>query len=229
MQGDRFNPKLFYAAVGTAFPLYRNVMQAGAEGVLGMGSWNAEASPGAKPTSTPTSRIRRARSPTVGPAAPPGPALEILTPAVGKVGLDRKAIRDYIASTEHQTIIGPIRFEGSENVGSGEVGQWQNGEFEVVWPKSIATAPLMPAKPAWVLSGSAGGMSPRLVRADRVRPDHRRLYALVALGLNLQYGLMRILNIAHGEFLVLGAFLTWSAHTTLAFRRCGCCRCRSCC
>ncbi|MBL8361211.1 MAG: branched-chain amino acid ABC transporter permease [Rubrivivax sp.] len=39
------------------------------------------------------------------------------------------------------------------------------------------------------------------------------VYALVALGLNLQYGLMRILNIAHGEFLMLGAFLTWMAHT----------------
>jgi branched-chain amino acid transport system permease protein len=39
------------------------------------------------------------------------------------------------------------------------------------------------------------------------------IYALVALGLNLQYGLMRILNIAHGEFLMVGAYLTWSAHT----------------
>lgn len=39
------------------------------------------------------------------------------------------------------------------------------------------------------------------------------VYALVALGLNLQYGLMRILNIAHGEFLMLGAFVTWLAHT----------------
>jgi branched-chain amino acid transport system permease protein len=41
------------------------------------------------------------------------------------------------------------------------------------------------------------------------------VYALVGLGLNLQYGLMRILNIAHGEFLMVGAFLTWMAHTTL--------------
>lgn len=39
------------------------------------------------------------------------------------------------------------------------------------------------------------------------------VYALVALGLNLQYGLMRILNIAHGEFLMVGAFLTWLMHT----------------
>jgi branched-chain amino acid transport system permease protein len=41
------------------------------------------------------------------------------------------------------------------------------------------------------------------------------IYALVALGLNLQYGLMRILNIAHGEFLMVGAYLTWLAQTTL--------------
>src|SRR5207344_3053800 len=41
------------------------------------------------------------------------------------------------------------------------------------------------------------------------------LYALVALGLNLQYGLMRILNIAHGEFLMVGAFLTWTAQSSL--------------
>jgi len=40
------------------------------------------------------------------------------------------------------------------------------------------------------------------------------IYALVALGLNLQYGLMRILNIAHGEFLMLGAYLTWMVQTS---------------
>ena len=40
------------------------------------------------------------------------------------------------------------------------------------------------------------------------------IYALVALGLNLQYGLMRILNIAHGEFLMVGAYLTWMMQTS---------------
>ncbi len=39
------------------------------------------------------------------------------------------------------------------------------------------------------------------------------IYAVVAIGLNLQYGLMRILNIAHGEFLMLGAYFTWLAAT----------------
>jgi branched-chain amino acid transport system permease protein len=42
------------------------------------------------------------------------------------------------------------------------------------------------------------------------------IYAVVAIGLNLQYGLMRIMNISHGEFLMVGAYLTWFAHTALA-------------
>lgn len=41
------------------------------------------------------------------------------------------------------------------------------------------------------------------------------IYAIVAIGLNLQYGLMRVMNIAHGEFLMLGAYLTYVLHTTL--------------
>ena len=43
------------------------------------------------------------------------------------------------------------------------------------------------------------------------------IYALVALGLNLQYGLMRILNIAHGEFLMLGAYLTWMMQSSFGW------------
>ena len=33
------------------------------------------------------------------------------------------------------------------------------------------------------------------------------LYALTALGLSLVLGVLRIINLAHGEFLILGAFL----------------------
>ncbi|HVG80013.1 MAG TPA: branched-chain amino acid ABC transporter permease, partial [Patescibacteria group bacterium] len=38
------------------------------------------------------------------------------------------------------------------------------------------------------------------------------LYALIAVGLNLQYGLLRVLNVAHGEFLMLGGYLTYLLH-----------------
>ena len=38
------------------------------------------------------------------------------------------------------------------------------------------------------------------------------IYALIAVGLSLQYGVARVLNIAHGEFMMLGAFITWSLY-----------------
>ncbi len=147
-----FNPKFFYASVGTAFQLYRNVMQAGAEGVLGMGSWNAKTSPGARAYfDAHVKKFGAAKEPDRWASGATWAGLEILTAAVGKVGLDRKAIRDFVAGGEHNTILGKIKFAGSENVGTpGAVSQWQKGEFEVVWPKSAATAPLLPVKPNWV-------------------------------------------------------------------------------
>ena len=39
------------------------------------------------------------------------------------------------------------------------------------------------------------------------------IYALIAVGLSLQYGVGRVLNVAHGEFIMLGAFATWSLYT----------------
>ena len=145
-----FNPKVFYASVGTAFPLYRNVMTpAGAEGVMGMGSWNGKTSPGAKAYFDAHVASQK-KEPDRWASGACWAGLEILTQAVKQVGLDRKAIRDYVAATTHKTILGDIRFQGSENVGTpGTIGQWQSGEFEVVWPAARATAKLNPAKPAW--------------------------------------------------------------------------------
>jgi len=145
-----FNPKIFYASVGTAFPLYRNVMTpAGAEGVMGMGSWNSKSSAGAKAYFDAHVASQK-KEPDRWASGACWAGLQILSSAVKAQGLDRKAIRDFVAGREHDTILGKIKFSGSENVGTpGSVGQWQKGEFEVVWPKAMATAALNPAKPAW--------------------------------------------------------------------------------
>lgn len=36
------------------------------------------------------------------------------------------------------------------------------------------------------------------------------LYALIAMGLSLQYGVARVLNVSHGEFIMVGALTTWT-------------------
>lgn len=41
------------------------------------------------------------------------------------------------------------------------------------------------------------------------------LYALIGAGFNLQYGISRIMNVAHGEFIMLGAVGAYLLHTVL--------------
>lgn len=41
------------------------------------------------------------------------------------------------------------------------------------------------------------------------------LYALVAVGMSLQYGVARVLNVAHGEFIMVGAFITFWMFTNI--------------
>jgi len=41
------------------------------------------------------------------------------------------------------------------------------------------------------------------------------IYSVIASGLNLQYGVTRMLNVAHGDFLMLGAYITYFSVTLL--------------
>jgi branched-chain amino acid transport system substrate-binding protein len=144
-----FNPKVFYAAVGSAFPVYRDKMGAAAEGVMGLGTWNPKMSPRAKAYFD-AHVARWKKEPDRWASAHAWAGLQILQQAVDKAGLDRKALRDYIAGNEFDTIIGKIRFRNGENVTTpGVVSQWSSGEFEVVWPPQNATGPSLFPKPSW--------------------------------------------------------------------------------
>ena len=41
------------------------------------------------------------------------------------------------------------------------------------------------------------------------------IYALGAFGLSLIFGVLRVLNVAHGDFLILGAYATFLLYSTL--------------
>ncbi|MEX1304445.1 MAG: amino acid ABC transporter substrate-binding protein [Rhodovibrionaceae bacterium] len=76
-------------------------------------------------------------------------SLEILEQAVAEVGLDKDGLRDYISSRTHETINGPVKFEGVQNVTTPTMFlQFQDGDAQIVWPPEAATADFMP-KPAW--------------------------------------------------------------------------------
>ena len=48
------------------------------------------------------------------------------------------------------------------------------------------------------------------------------IYALIAVGFSLQYGVARVLNISHGEFIMLGAFITWTMYTVFGVNPLAC-------
>ena len=144
-----FNPKAFYAAVGVAFPIYRDKLGPTVEGVMGLGTWNPRSSPALKAYFD-AHVARHKKEPDRWASAHAWAALQVMEQAVAKAGLDRKALRDAIANSEFETVLGKVRFKNGENVSTpGVVCQWQSGEFEVVWPPQRATAPALFPKPNW--------------------------------------------------------------------------------
>jgi branched-chain amino acid transport system substrate-binding protein len=143
-----FNPRFFYTSVGTAFPSYVQKFGAAAEGVLGMGSWNVKSSPGARAYFE--AHVQRFnRQPDRWASGHTYAVLQVLQAALRQAGPDRKAIRHFVANQGADTILGPMRFRRGELASiPGMVGQWQKGEFEIVWPPERATAALAD-KPRW--------------------------------------------------------------------------------
>jgi len=45
-----------------------------------------------------------------------------------------------------------------------------------------------------------------------VGPAHRRVYALLSIGLTMIFGVVRIINFAHGEIMMLAMYLTYWLH-----------------
>jgi len=70
---------------------------------------------------------------------------EILQQAVAKAGLDKAKIREAISTMTFDTINGPVKFEGVQNVTTPtSFLQFQDGKAQLVWPPEAATAPYKP-------------------------------------------------------------------------------------
>ncbi|MFC2024591.1 amino acid ABC transporter substrate-binding protein [Chloroflexota bacterium] len=74
---------------------------------------------------------------------------QIQQQAIERVGLDPEKVRDEIATGTFQTIFGTFSFDGQENLNYSGILQWQNGQIEMVWPSTRASADLLFPKPDW--------------------------------------------------------------------------------
>jgi branched-chain amino acid transport system substrate-binding protein len=146
---SNFNPKVFYTAVGTAFPLYKQSFGADVEGVMGIGGWNADA-PASKDyfrrhTETTGEEPDRWASPVT------YASLQMLQQAIERVGkIDRAAVIKELQTGTFETILGPVKLENNLYRENWWVGQWQNGEFYGIAPATLPGArEVRFPKPAW--------------------------------------------------------------------------------
>ncbi len=148
-----FNPKAWIGGPGVNFGFYHTTFGPATEGVTGFATFNRK-----------TSAAANALADTLYTGKPEElqdwwghplywAALEFWKQAIEKAGtLDQKKIRDVMATEKFDTVLGSTWFEGqlmAKECHTGEIGQWQNGVYEVVGPKEKATAPFEYPKPAW--------------------------------------------------------------------------------
>src|SRR3990172_4375791 len=146
-----YNPRVYFTAVGTAFFFYRDRFK-GAEGITGFAGWNPKVkTPGSKDYYEAYVKKFPKTEPDRWGGAVVMSMLQIIEKCVAEVGLDRKRIKEMLDSQEFTgLLLGSVKFTRGLNKSTpGMIGQWQKGEFEIVWPRDRATGTAMVPKPGW--------------------------------------------------------------------------------
>lgn len=145
------NPNFMFNLIGPAVIAFKPKFGPAVEGIAAMGNWNPKLKTFGNKEFVDAFQAKYKKLPDALNSTLGYMPCQIMEQAIEKVGsLDRQKLRDYIAANEFQTIQGTVKFQGSENIKAvAGILQWQKGEMEVIWPKSIATAKPLYPKPAW--------------------------------------------------------------------------------
>jgi branched-chain amino acid transport system substrate-binding protein len=152
-----YNPKVFFATVGPYAPWFADALGGPSviEGLIGGGAWNRKTSEGAADfwDRTVNSEFGEAGLDRWGNLYYWG-SYQFLEKALEENGnLDQETLREIVATKHFETALGDTWFDEKQRLAEechpGEIGQWVNGDWEVILPKDKATAtPIFP-KPAW--------------------------------------------------------------------------------
>jgi branched-chain amino acid transport system substrate-binding protein len=151
--GLGYNPKAWVGSVGVNFGFYHTAFGPAVDGVSGFATFSPKQSAAAQTLYDKlyTGKPEEAQDFWGHPLY--WASLEVWKQAIEKAGtLDQAAIRDIIATEHFNTVLGDTWFENqllAKECHTGEIGQWQNGVYEVIGPTNRATADMIYPKPAW--------------------------------------------------------------------------------
>jgi branched-chain amino acid transport system substrate-binding protein len=136
--------------VGPADPFFEKTFGPNLDGIVTMGHWSPFQAKWPKARPFYDAYVKKFNEPPdYLDSALAWMSIEILEQAVKTAGLDKAKIRQAISTETFDTINGPVKFKGVENVITPTMFlQFQKGQAQIVWPASEATAAFEP-KPAW--------------------------------------------------------------------------------
>lgn len=149
-----FNPKVFLIGPGGSYSIFPELFGPLANGVMSFGAWNRKVSLAHKEFAD---KLRKRYGEQIIDWWGHNlfyAGLQFLQQAIEKSGtLNQEKLKDIFLKEKFDTVLGPTWFDKNhllaEECHSGEVGQWQNGIFEVIGPEKKATAAMLYPKPDW--------------------------------------------------------------------------------
>jgi branched-chain amino acid transport system substrate-binding protein len=155
-----FSPKCILIGPGCNFEFFNLMFGAALEDVCGEGAWNAKSSPAAAAFAEKMTALVGMGNQDWWGADVYQATLEYLQQAIEKAGtLDTEKILEVYRTTHFQTLLGDTYWDiqGGGTGGGllpkecylGQIGQWQNGIFEVIDPDEHNTAAFVYPKPPW--------------------------------------------------------------------------------
>jgi branched-chain amino acid transport system substrate-binding protein len=143
-----FQPDFMYVAIGGVFPGFKGKYGNNVNGIVVYGGYDP-----ATPGLAEYEKAHKAmfnRDFEAGALNVYG-ALQVTQQAIETVGeIDRKKIRDAIATGTFKTLWGDLRYVKQLNANPWAVGQWQNGQVVGIFPADKTGAkPLQFPKPKW--------------------------------------------------------------------------------